>query len=170
MSAATIIHGTPAWVWVLLLFLLSRGWSALSSRTVPLSRLAIIPLIFTGWGIVHLALNPLAGWSTVIVWVTASLVGVVAGAFIAGKSRFVVDPVANTVLVPGSALPLILMISIFAVRFWLGFHMATAIDSSLVGVYVVIGAAVSGIVAGVFCGRFITYWRAIAARRVMQAC
>lgn len=170
MSAATIIQGTPVWVWVLLVFLLSRGFKALSSRTVPLSRLAIIPLIFTAWGIVHLALNPLAGWSAVIVWMAAALAGIAAGVFMAGKTRFVVDPGANTVMVPGSALPLALMIAIFAVRFWLGFHMAMATNASLLGVYVLIGAAVSGIVAGVFCGRFITYWRAMAARRVMQVC
>lgn len=36
MSAAAIIHGTPIWVWVLLVVLLSRGFNALNSRTVPL--------------------------------------------------------------------------------------------------------------------------------------
>jgi hypothetical protein len=31
-----------------------------------------------------------------------------------------------------------------------------------------IGAMVSGVVAGVFTGRFITYWRAMSARPVTQ--
>ena len=54
MSPAAIIHGTPVWVWVLLAVLLSRGFKALSSGTAPLSKLAIVPLIFAGWGIAHL--------------------------------------------------------------------------------------------------------------------
>jgi len=33
---------------------------------------------------------------------------------------------------------------------------------------VLIGAAVSGVVAGMFGGRFITYWRAMTARQVTQ--
>jgi hypothetical protein len=34
--------------------------------------------------------------------------------------------------------------------------------------YVLTGAAVSGVIAGMFTGRFVTYWRAMNARRVTQ--
>jgi hypothetical protein len=170
MSPAAIIHGAPIWVWVLLVVLLLRGFKALNSGTAPLGRLAIVPLIFAGGGIAHLVSDPLAGWPAVIAWMTASLVGIAAGVSIASRSRFIVDPIANTVMLPGSPLPLLLMIAIFATKFWLGFEMATVTDASLLGIYVVIGAAVSGVVAGVFTGRFITYWRAMSARRVMQTC
>ena len=169
MSAAAIVHGTPIWVWVLLVVLLSRGFNALNSRTAPLSRLAIVPLIFAGWGIAHLISSPLAGWSDVIAWMTGSLVGIAAGLFIATRTRFIVDPIAKTVMVPGSALPLLLIIAIFASKFWLGFEMATVTDVSSLGMYMLISAAVSGVIAGVFGGRFITYWRAMSARRVVQA-
>jgi hypothetical protein len=170
MSPAVIVYGTPIWVWVLLAFLLSRGFKALKSGTAPLSQLAIVPLIFAGWGIAHLISDPLAGWSAVIAWIAGSLVGIVGGAFIASRSRFIVDPAAKTVMLPGSPLPLFLMIAIFATKFWLGFEIATIADASLLGTYVLIGAAVSGAVAGVFTGRFITYWRAMSARTLMQTC
>jgi hypothetical protein len=168
MSPAAIIHGTPIWVWVLLVVLLLRGFKALHSGTAPLSRLAIVPLIFAGGGIAHLVSNPLAGWPDVIVWMTALLGGIAGGVFIASRSRFIVDPIARTVMLPGSPLPLLLMIAIFTTKFWLGFEMATVADVSSLGNYVLIGAAVSGIVAGMFTGRFITYWRAMSARRVVQ--
>jgi uncharacterized membrane protein len=168
MSPAAIVHGTPIWVWVLLVVLLSRGFKALNSGTAPLARLAMLPLIFAGGGIAHLVSNPLAGWSAVITWMTASLVGIAGGVFIASRSRFIVDPIARTVMLPGSPLPLLMMIAIFITKFWLGFEMANVTNASSLGNYVLIGAAVSGVVAGVFTGRFITYWRAMSARRVVR--
>jgi hypothetical protein len=168
MSPAAIIHGTPVWVWVLLVFLLLRGFKALNSGTASLSRLAIMPLIIAGGSIIHLVSEPLAGWSAAIAWITASLVGIAAGVFIANRTRFIVNPIANTVMLPGSPLPLVLMLIIFATKFWLGFEMATVTDASLLANYVLIGATVSGVIAGMFTGRFVTYWRAMNARRITQ--
>lgn len=168
MSLAAILHGTPLWVWVLLVYLLSRGFKALHSGTTSLSRLAMMPLIFAGGGILHLVSEPLAGWPAAIVWVTASLVGIAACVFIANRTRFIVDPIANTVMLPGSPLPLVLMMMIFATKFWLGFEMATVTDVSALGNYVLIGASVSGVIAGMFTGRFVTYWRAMSERRVTR--
>ncbi|MBP0590879.1 hypothetical protein J8I87_14395 [Paraburkholderia sp. LEh10] len=170
MSPAEIIYGTPIWVWVLLVVLLSRGFKALNSGTSPLSTLAITPLIFAGWGILHLVSDPLAGWSSVIVWVAGAIAGIAGGVFIASRSRFIVDPIANTVMLPGSVVPLLLIIATFAAKFWLGVETATATDISSLGMYMLTDAAVSGVVAGVFGGRFITYWRALSARRMLQSC
>ncbi|HWT37125.1 MAG TPA: DUF6622 family protein, partial [Paraburkholderia sp.] len=113
---------------------------------------------------------PLAGWSSAIVWVVCALAGVAGGVFIASRTRFIVDPVANTIMLPGSMVPLALIIITFAARFWLGVELATATSLASLGMYVLLSAAVSGAVAGVFAGRFLTYWRAISARRVIQAC
>jgi hypothetical protein len=168
MSLAAVIHGTPVWVWVLLVVLLSRGFKALRSGTAPLSKLALIPLIFAVWGIAHLLSDPLVGWSSAVAWITGALVGVAGGVFIASRSRFIVDPIANTVMLPGSVVPLLLIIVTFAVKFWLGVEFATVTDVASLGVFVLIDAVVSGAVAGVFAGRFFTYWRALGTRRALQ--
>jgi hypothetical protein len=169
MSLAAILHGTPIWVWVLLAFLLSRGFKAMNSGAAPLPRLAIVPLVFAVWGIAHLVTDPLTGWADAIVWVVAALAGVAAGVFIASRTRFIVDPVANTVMLPGSMLPLALIVITFAAKFWLGVELATATSLASLGTYMLISAAVSGAVAGMFAGRFLTYWRAMSARRIVQA-
>jgi hypothetical protein len=168
MSPAAIILGAPIWVWALLAVLVLRGFKALRSGTAPLAKLAITPVIVAGLGIAHLVSDPLAGWSAGIAWMTGSLVGILGGIFIASRTRFIVDPIANTVMLPGSPVPLLLMLAIFATKFWLGFEMATLSDASSLGMVALIGAAVSGAVAGMFGGRFITYWRAMNARRVTQ--
>jgi hypothetical protein len=99
---------------------------------------------------------------------TGLLVGIVGGVFVANRSRFIVDPVARTVMLPGSVLPLLLIVAMFVTRFWLGFEMATVTDASSLGMVVLIDAAVSGLVAGLFGGRFFIYWRALSARSMFH--
>ena len=41
---------TPWWVFLIFLFVMSRGVAALQTRTVEISRLAILPVIFAIWG------------------------------------------------------------------------------------------------------------------------
>lgn len=169
MTLQMIVHGTPVWVWLLLAYLVSRGVKAMKGGTTPLSKLAIIPLIFAGFGLVHLAHNPHASLFAVSAWIVGIFAGIAAGVFNATRTRFSVDMVARTVTLPGSVVPLLLILAIFAAKFWLGFEMATVMDKALLGTYASIGALVSGVVAGMFAGRFITYWKALQAHRFLHA-
>lgn len=49
-----ILTHTPVWVWVLFIFLVSRGLNARKPATVTLEKLAIIPAIFLIWDIYDL--------------------------------------------------------------------------------------------------------------------
>lgn len=49
-----VVTHTPVWVWVLFIFLISRGLKARRPATVTLERLAIIPAIFLIWDIYDL--------------------------------------------------------------------------------------------------------------------
>jgi hypothetical protein len=158
MTFEQIVRGTPVWVWILLVFLLSRGVKALNGGTAPLGKLAIVPVVFAVWGIVHLATEPAAGWQAAGAWVFGAAVGLLAGAFIARKSRFTVDRAQKTVTLPGSTVPLILILVTFASKFWLGVELATSAPALADSGYVVLDALVSGIVAGIFAGRFLVYW------------
>jgi hypothetical protein len=169
MSPLAIIQGTPDWVWVLLVFLAYRGYKALQGGTSPLSKLAIVPLIFAGLGIAHLVAEPLAGWAAVLTWMIGVGAGIAAGVFTASRTRFIVDPVARTVMLPGSFVPLLLIAVTFIAKFWLGFEMATVAYLPALTTYAAIDAAVSGIVAGIFAGRFFTYWKTMHALRASWA-
>jgi hypothetical protein len=169
MSLTDILHGTPTWVWVLLVVLLSRGIKALKSGTAPLSKLAVVPVIFAGWGIIHLASEPTHGWFVPVAWIVGALVGIALGVLIARRTRFIVDPIARTVMLPGSVVPLVLIVVTFVTKFWLGFALATAGAASPVVTYLLIDAAVSGVVAGIFGGRFLTYWSALSKPRSSMA-
>ncbi|WP_250516793.1 DUF6622 family protein [Caballeronia sp. INDeC2] len=169
MTPIAIIQGTPTWVWVLLAFLLYRGIKAMQASTTPLSKLAIIPLIFAGMGISHLVSSPVVGWAAVAAWIVALGVGFTGGVFNASRSRFIADPMARTVMLPGSIVPLLLIAATFIAKFWIGIEMATVTNLSALAMYAVIDAAVSGVVAGMFAGRFFTYWKTMHALRASWA-
>jgi hypothetical protein len=88
---------------------------------------------------------------------------------IAGRSRFTVDPLARTVTLPGSVVPLVLILATFAAKFWLGFETATVTDPASLAAFTLIGAAVSGLVAGIFAGRFFSYWKVMNATPALTA-
>ncbi|QGZ66647.1 DUF6622 family protein [Paraburkholderia acidisoli] len=161
MSFQAILQGTPTWVWVLLVFLLSRGVKALKGGTAPLSRLALVPAIFAVWGATHLLTDPFASWAAALAWLAAVCAGIAGGLHLARRSGFSVDPVARTVTLPGSAVPLVLIVVIFAAKFWLGVAHATVTDAAAHAQYATLGAAVSGVVAGIFAGRFLSYVQAM---------
>ena len=173
MSFQQIVLGTPTWVWVLLAVLVSRGMKALKGGTAPLSKLGIVPAVFAGWGLLHLLSGPSAGWDTALMWVAGGAAGVGVGAAIAQRSGMTVDRVRRTVTLPGSAVPLVLILLTFAMKFWIGFELATTAQIGVDSIFVELSGLVSGMVAGIFAGRFLIYWLALrpsAARFLDGSC
>lgn len=52
-----ILTHTPVWVWILFVFLITRGIKARQPATVTLEKLAIIPAIFLIWDIYDLVMH-----------------------------------------------------------------------------------------------------------------
>lgn len=157
MSIEAILRGTPVWVWILLIYLLSRGIKAMQGGTAPLSKLAIIPVVFAVWGIMHLVREPAAGWKTALAWAIGAAFGILAGIAIAARTRFTVDPAQKTVTLPGSIVPMILIVVTFASKFYVGFKLATSSGLGIDSPIVVFDGLISGAVAGIFAGRFLIY-------------
>lgn len=70
-----VVTHTPAWVWVLFIFLISRGIKARRPATVTLERLAIIPAIFLIWDIYDLVVYRTLTPGTVALWTAGSSPG-----------------------------------------------------------------------------------------------
>lgn len=161
MSFQQILSGTPTWVWILLAVLVSRGMKALKGGTAPLTKLAVVPAVFAAWGLQHLLTDPAAGWDTALMWIAGGALGVGVGVALAKRSGMTVDRVRRTVTLPGSAVPLVLILVTFAMKFWIGFELATATHAGVDSPFVVLSGLVSGVVAGIFAGRFLIYWLAL---------
>lgn len=51
MDMALFLRGTLVWVWILLAFLLRRGFAALNDREMAIGRLFFLPVLFLVWGV-----------------------------------------------------------------------------------------------------------------------
>lgn len=123
MFIATVQH-TPVWVWGLLAALIALGLSQTRDREMSLARLTILPLVmvalslsgvFSAFGHFPMALG---GW--------AAGVG---GALAFGRQFIAVrgaawSPQTGTVSVPGSWLPLALIVALFALKYFGGVSVA----------------------------------------------
>jgi len=153
-----ILAGTPWWVWVLFAYLLSRGIRALKPSTGPLWRFAIIPAVFLAWGLANLVLSIGLSELSVGAYLAALAVGCVAGWLSAIGQVVHVDRDRGVVTVPGGPLTLVLILVIFAVKYGLGAWSGMVPMVAVQPWFVAAGAAASGVVAGLFIGRFGHLW------------
>jgi len=161
MSFQDILLGAPTWVWVVLAVLVSRGMKALKGGTASLSKLGIVPAVFAAWGLLRLLSDSVTGRDTALMWVAGGALGVGIGVAVAKRSGMTVDRVRRTVTLPGSAVPLMLILLIFATRFWIGFELATTAQIGVDSTFVELDGLMAGVVAGIFAGRFLIYWLAL---------
>jgi hypothetical protein len=155
---AMLAH-VPAWVFAVLLLLLWLGFVQSRSRLVaPAVVLAVAAglAVWSGWGVVssfglHAAV--MASWGAGLV--TAALLG--RRLLAPAGMRF--DAVARRVRVPGSWLPLAVMLGIFSLKFVVG-------AAAGMGTPVAPGSLAAAAVAlslGLFSGAFLARARAIHA-------
>lgn len=141
----------PAWVPAVLLGLLALGWRLSRTRTVRPAALAAIALAMFAFSLFGVAsafgVDPVA----LLVWVAAYAAAAIGGARLvspAGMAR-----VGALVRVPGSWLPMALLVGIFAAKFVLGF--AAGVRSPVLHdpVFVLAMSAALGLLSGGFGAR-----------------
>jgi hypothetical protein len=160
MMFSSILQHTPGWVWGLFTALIALGLSQTRDRDVTLLRVTILPLVlialsmsgvFSAFGHSPIALG---GW--------ASGVGVAltfGRQFVAVRgARWLPD--TGRLHLPGSWLPLVLIIGLFCVKYFAGaslaMHPALATDATFAGL--------CSLAYGSFSGLFLA--RALSLRRL----
>jgi len=146
-----VIRHTPTWVWPLLLALLwLGGWQTLP-RTASLRRTTLLPaamLMLSSWGVV----SAFGFGTALLAW---GLGGVAAAvpALRAGVPGARFSPAAQSFTLPGSWVPLALMLAIFCMKFGVGMSLALHPEWRD-GVGLSFGASLAyGGFSGVFAGR-----------------
>lgn len=151
-----ILSGTPVWVWGLLVVLIVLGAKQLRARVVKRYSVLIAPVAFLFVGLMAAGRGPIgfAAWALSLLALTAFTFFVwqpTAGA------RF--DASTDRLNLPGSVIPMLLMLSIFLLNY--AVNVALAIKPALraeplwqVGPAIILGA-----LSGVFIGRALTLFR-----------
>jgi len=154
---------TPIWVWIILVWLVSRGIRSRRPGTTTLLKMAIIPLLFTGWGIFDLATIYGVKPETVGTWLVGIAAGAVVGWYIASRSSIVADRAAGVLHRPADYWLLPLLLVTFAVKYVFGVIGAVSPDLLTETGFRLFDLILSGFFTGIFVGKFIRYasiWRA----------
>ncbi len=146
-----IVQHTPVWIWGLLAGLVALGLSQTRRREMSLTRVTILPLVMVALSLsgVFGAFGPsavaLGGWA-------AGLGAALAFGrrLVAARGASFSEPTA-TIHVPGSWLPLVLIVALFAIKYGVGvslaMHPALATDMPF--------AAAISLAYGCFSGLFL---------------
>lgn len=159
-ALVAMVRGTPPWVWGLLAALVALGASQLRDRAASLLRTSLVPVgmtLFSAWGMVSafgatpIATRVLAVWIGLAVAVTAAVAP--------GRAAGTYDPVRRDYHLPGSVVPLLLVIGIFATKWLVGVQLAMLPGLAADIAFALPVAAVYGVFTGLFVGRAARLWR-----------
>ena len=146
-----MITGTPIYIWVLLGYLLYIGIKSSRHSIVPLKVLAIMPVAFTTWGIYSVfgrygfSLLTMGGWGV------AMVIGIAIGILLMRSVGLKFDQEQKLVEMPGTWMTLILSMSLFSTKYFLGMKYAMSPGINLFSIELV-ACTISGILLGRFLG------------------
>jgi hypothetical protein len=152
------LQHTPWWVFVLFVFIVSRGVAALRAQTVPIARLALIPAIFAVWGVYNLF--QLFGFNLAALgaFAAALLIGAGVGAILSRHGSVRADHAKGLVEISGSPVTLVLVLAIFISKYALGYWQGVDRNARTSVGFLAADAIVSGFVIGMFVGRLAGLW------------
>jgi hypothetical protein len=159
-----LVSYTPHWVWALLAGLLYLGLRQTLTRQLSLSRITLMPLALAGlslYGTVAVfGTQPLA-W---VFWAIAAAAsaGLVLRRPVPRGTQF--DLATQRFTVPGSVVPLLLIMGVFITKYCMGV-LAALHPVALQNPFLALGAsAVYGTFSGMLLARAMRYWRLAAAQ------
>lgn len=167
--APDIVRGTPTWVWGLLAALLVLGASQMRTRAVDLTRLTLMPV----------AMSILSLWSIGTAFGRSPHIALAVGTWFAGlvvvlllagawprRTALAFDARTRAVTVPGSVMPLLLILAIFVLRYGVNVELAMAPQLAGNADYAATVGTIYGLCSGVFAGRA---WRLVQSARPSRA-
>ncbi|MBW4239442.1 DUF6622 family protein [Enterobacter quasiroggenkampii] len=152
-----ILTHTPIWVWVLFVFLVSRGLRARRAATVTLEKLAIIPAIFLLWDIYDLVMYRTLSVATLSMWLAGILAGAALGYALIRPTAVTRAAAPRTLCRQADYTALPFMMLAFAVKYVLGVMSAIAPQTLQQPAISALAIVSGGLFAGVFIGKFTRY-------------
>ena len=150
-----IISHTPIYAWILFGVLLWKGWKARKTRITPWKALLIMPAVMSTWSIYSIWIHyePIA----ICLWAVSIALGVKLGWLTMRKLHLRFDKEQKLVEASGSWTPMLLSVSIFSLRYFLG--VTYGLHPELAGNAVLLGVeALATVVSGMFTGRLMGCW------------
>ena len=157
-----IVTHTPAWVWGLLAVLIALGLSQTRARQASLARTALLPIAMIVMSLAALAssfrLTPQFA-SVLLAWLSGATAAIVIATPFAPPAGTRYDHATRSFSLPGSWMPLLLILGIFMVRYVVNVELA--MQPALVNdpSYALVAGALYGLFSGIFAARALRLWR-----------
>jgi hypothetical protein len=154
-----ILTHTPTWVFGLFIALLAYGLSQRLARTASLKRTTLLPLAmlgFSGWGVLS-AFG--ASAPDVLSWLVAGVLAAFAVSRIPLHDQTRYDPACRSFHLPGSYVPLALMMGIFMTKYAVGVSLAMQPGLARDAVFALVVCTLYGAFSGIFAGRALRLWK-----------
>ena len=152
---SNILLHTPIWVFALFIGLIALGYLQTRPRSVSLTRLLMLPLAM-------LALSFSGVWNTlggtplgIVCWLAALVVAVVGTQFLHRSDGIRYHTESQSFSMPGSWLPLCLMMGIFFTKYAVGASLAVNSELRESSTFIAFAASAYGFWSGIFLGRVI---------------
>ena len=155
-----ILQHTPSWVFILFFALLILGVWQSRDRVVSRSRLFLLPLVMTLFS-VHSLQNAFGTvWSNIAVWIAGIAVSFLLGMFLGTPKKVSYSAETNAFFVPGSWIPLILILGIFIIKYAVGIILGMNMPIGNAPVFINAVCLLFGVFSGAFLSRAISISKA----------
>lgn len=149
--------GTPWWVYVLVIYFVKVGFDATKTRTVPFKTLFILPIVFTGLSIETLISSVEINYITLSAYFIALAIGASVGWILVRNQNFKIDKKRSLIQLPGSWLPLGIILGVFSAKYYFGYSLAVHPEKANDLSFAIMMLGVSGACTGLFIGRLACY-------------
>jgi hypothetical protein len=154
-----IFQHTPHWVWWLLAALISLGVSQSKPQQKTLRNATVIPLAMAALSFYGVVSVFAAQSIALVAWAAAMLaaLSISHAAGIGSKARWLATE--QRLLVPGSWVPLVLILGLFIIKFGANVMLAMHPDLSVDRLFAVSVSLAYGAFSGIFLARALAMWR-----------
>ncbi|MFT4243413.1 MAG: hypothetical protein QM569_14165 [Acidovorax sp.] len=159
-----IVQQTPTWVWGLLAALLWLGASQWFDRTAGLRRVLLMPVAmtaFSAYGLASAFSSSAHAGAAMGAWLLTAAATTALALWLRPQApaRARYDAAARRFHLPGSAVPLALIVGIFLVKYGVGVELAMQPALARDGTFALQIAVLYGVFNGLFVARALRLWR-----------
>jgi hypothetical protein len=167
---AAIVSHTPPWVWLLLAAIVALGVRQMRRQRVGATRVLLLPAVLglLGLGAAWRTFGAAGPIETALAWALGAAIGIAASRALA-PLRGIVAHADGSLEVPGSVVPLALMLGVFALRYVVNVALAMHPALAAPGAFAITACAAYGAAGGLFAARAHRLWVARMPARVATA-
>lgn len=154
-----ILQSTPIQIWILLAVLVGLGLSQTRTRTVGSTRATLLPVVFVLLSLAGVLSAFGLNAAGLVAWAVGVAVALSVGARLLPRIAATWQAASDTLQVAGSWLPLVLIVSLFAIKYAAGVSLAVQPRLAADSGFVVAFSLAYGIFSGLFATRGLQLWQ-----------